>query len=88
MGISGIGGGGMYSPYVPAGRGERCTANTDRVDREIENLKEKKQQIEQQMKSCDDLKKMQDLEKQLAGIESELQEKDNDTYRRQHTQFS
>lgn len=78
----------MMRPYVPSDRGERCTANTDKVDREIKNLKEQKKQLERQIKSCKDFRKVQDLEKELAGVESELLQKDNDAYRKQNTRFT
>lgn len=68
---------------------EECTANTDKVDREIRKLKEKKSQIERQIRSASgDEKKTEELEKKLAQVENELKQKDNDTYRRQHTQVT
>lgn len=67
----------------------KCTTNTDRVDREIENLKEKKQQLEKQIQAASgNEKKVRELERKLAGIESELSRKDNDTYRRQNAKIS
>ncbi len=67
---------------------EKCTANTDKVEREIRKLKEKEQELKQQIQSnCGNEKKVKELEKKLKQIESELSQKDNDTYRRQHTQF-
>lgn len=66
---------------------EKCIANTDQVDREIKSLKEKKKQLEQQIQmAAGDEKKIATLEKRLAQVEEELSRKDNDTYRRQHTQ--
>lgn len=68
---------------------EKCTGNTDKVDREIKKLKEEKKQLEQQIQAAaGDEKKVKELEKKLAQVESELSQKDNDTYRRQHTIFS
>ncbi len=68
---------------------EKCTGNTDQVDREIEKLKEKKQQLEQQIRSAaGNENEVRELKKKLAQVESELSRKDNDTYRRQHTAFS
>ena len=65
---------------------EEVTANTDAVDREIEKLKKQKQQLEQQIKNASgDEGKTKELEKKLALVERELSQKDNDTYRRQHT---
>ena len=76
-------------PKVKSGRreddAEEVTGNTDAVDREIEKLKKKKQQLEQQIrKAFGDEEKTKELEKKLAQVESELAQKDNDTYRRQH----
>lgn len=72
---------------TPAGgddRPEKCTTNTDTVDKEIERLKEEKRQLEQQLRSVNgDEKKKSELEHRLAQIKSELMKKDNDTYRRQ-----
>ncbi|MCI8670038.1 MAG: hypothetical protein HFI34_11065 [Lachnospiraceae bacterium] len=74
------------NPKKPA---EKCTADTDKVDKEIEKLKEKKKQLEQEIKSAsEDEDKVRKLEKKLDQVESELNQKDNDTYRRQHTSFS
>ena len=66
---------------------EKCTGNTDRVDREIEKLKRKKKELEGQIHSETDDKKIEQLEKELAQVERELSQKDNDAYRRQHTVF-
>ena len=76
-------------PKVKSGRreddAEEVTGNTDAVDREIEKLKKKKQQLEQQIrKASGDEEKTKELEEKLAQVESELAQKDNDTYRRQH----
>ena len=65
---------------------EEVTGNTDAVDREIEKLKKRKLQLEQQIrKASGNEEKIKELEKKLAQVESELSQKDNDTYRRQHT---
>ena len=80
--------------YVQAGqekaRGkEKCTTDTDQVDREIKQLREKKKQLEQQLeRAAGDEKKCRELEKQLAQINDQLAHKDNDTYRRQHAHTS
>ena len=68
---------------------EVCIGNTDKVDREIEKLKEKKRELEQQIQSASgDERKIQELEKKLTQVEQELSQKDNDTYRKQHSEFS
>lgn len=73
----------------PAKKAEKCTTNTDNVDREIEKLKEDKKQLEQQIKAAaGDKEKVKVLEKKLAQIEGQLSQKDNDTYRRQNAVIS
>ena len=73
----------------PAKQAEKCTTNTDNVDREIEKLKEEKKQLEQQIKAvAGDKEKAKVLEKKLAQIEGELSQKDNDTYRRKNAVIS
>ena len=68
---------------------EKCVGNTDKVDREIEKLKEKKKQLEQEIMSASgDEQKIQELERKLAQVESELSQKDNDTYRKQNSSFT
>lgn len=68
---------------------EKCVANTDKVDREIKKLKEKKQQLERQIRSASgDEKKVRELKNKLAQVENELSQKDNDAYRRQNTVFT
>ncbi len=75
-------------PVDPEKSEEKCTGNTDKVDREIEKLREKKKELEQQLQSATDEKKIRELKSRLAQVESELRQKDTDTYRRQHTTFS
>lgn len=72
---------------VHVDREESCTGNTDAVDREIERLKRKREELEQRIERETDSAK-EALEKELAQVERELSQKDNDTYRRQHTVFS
>lgn len=74
---------------APDGGEEKCVGNTDKVDREIRELKEKKQKLEQQLKEASgDEKKTKELENQLVQVERELAQKDNDTYRKQHFTFT
>ena len=67
---------------------EKCTGNTDKVDREIEKLKKRKKELESQLRTVEDEGKRKSLESQLAQVDRELRQKDNDGYRRQHTVFS
>ena len=69
-------------------KAESCTCSTDKVDREIEKLKKKQEELERRINSETDDTKIKELEKKLAQVESELSQKDNDTYRRQHSTFS
>lgn len=69
-------------------KAENCTCNTDQVDREIEKLKRKKEELEQQIHCETGDAKRRELEKKLAQVESELSRKDNDTYRRQHAKYA
>lgn len=62
----------------------KTTINTDEVDREIKQLKERKRQIEQQIQSEQDEQRKHALEQELKTIESMLSFKDNDAYRRQN----
>jgi len=72
-------------PDNPAEPSQQCTTDTGNVDREIEKLKAKKQQIAQQIQSArGDDAKVRELQKKLAQVENELSQKDNDTYRRQN----
>ena len=68
-------------------KSESTTTDTDKVDREIEKLKEKKARLEQELRSADDSKK-EELERQLKQVEAELVQKDNDNYRRQNAVIS
>lgn len=65
-----------------------CTTNTDKVDREIEKLKEERDQLEQQIRTAKAPDKIEDLKRRLARLENELRQKDNDGYRRQNAVIS
>lgn len=68
---------------------EKCVANTDKVEREIRELKQKKQKLKQQLDAASgDEKKTKELENKLAQVERELRQKDTDTYRKQKTSFT
>ncbi len=72
----------------PSRKAETCTTNTDKVDREIEKLKEEHDRLEQQTRTTKDPDKTEDLKRQLALLENELRQKDNDAYRRQNAVIS
>lgn len=69
-------------------KAETCTGSTDKVDREIEKLKKKQEELKRQINAETDDARIQELEEQLAQVEGELRQKDNDAYRRRHTVFS
>ena len=76
---------GAKGPERKKDKDEVWEGNTDKVDREIEKLKKKQQELERRLNTETDEAKIEDLERQLAQVERELKQKDNDTYRRQHT---
>ncbi len=67
---------------------ERCVCSTDKVDREIARLRQKQQQLQQKLNQTEDPQQQEALQKQLDAVARELQQKDNDAYRRQHAEFS
>lgn len=69
---------------APEKEPEICTTNTDKVDREIRMLKDKAEQVEQQLRAASGTEREEALEKQLRQLENELRQKDNDGYRRQN----
>ena len=79
---------GAKGPEGKKDKDETWECNTDKVDREIEKLKKKQQELEQRLNSETDEAKIKDLERQLAQVEQELKQKDNDTYRRQHAVYT
>jgi hypothetical protein len=79
---------GAKGPEGKKDKGETWECNTDKVDREIEKLKKQQQELEQRLNSETDEAKIKDLEHQLAQVEQELKQKDNDTYRRQHAVYT
>ena len=71
-----------------ADRAEQTTTNTDRVDRELEQLRKKAEELQQQAQRAADPRQAQQLERQLQQVQNELRQKDNDAYRRQHAVIS
>lgn len=61
---------------------EETTINTDRVDREIERLKEEVEDLEQALHYGGSLVDAEKVEEDLTFARFELRLKDNDTYRR------
>lgn len=63
------------------------TINTDRVDREIKELREKIEDASQELRTAIG-EEAEELEQKLLLDKIELRLKDNDTYRRAHSQVS
>ena len=79
---------GAKGPEGKKDKEEVWEGNTDKVDREIEKLKKKQQELEQRLNTETDEAKIKDLEHQLAQVEQELKQKDSDTYRRQNAAYT
>ena len=80
-------------PSASKAKESSCTVNTDAVDREIEQLKKLQQSLEQQLAKAksgneENGQKLNELESQLENISRELQQKDNDAYRKAHASFT
>lgn len=71
----------------PDSKPEICHGSTEKVDREIERLKKEQMELKQKISSESDEMKIKELKSRLEQVERELRQKDNDTYRRQHTVF-
>ncbi len=70
------------------GKTSKTTANTDKVDKEIKNLKFRRDSLKQKIKSEYDTEKKRQYEKELKQVENELAVKDTDSYRKQNAFFS
>lgn len=79
---------GAKGPERKKDKEETWECNTNQVDREIEKLKKKQQELEQRLNTETDEAKIKDLERQLSQVEQELKQKDNDTYRKQNASFT
>lgn len=71
----------------PEADAETTTANTDAVDGEIRQLKEKQQEPLRRLRTADEVTAA-DISRQLEQISNELALKDNDQYRRANTIFT
>lgn len=79
---------GKPAPPDRSGKEEKCTADTDEVDRELKRLREKREELARRLSSETDGEKARALERKLAQAENELAQKDNDAYRRRRTKFT
>lgn len=66
---------------------ETVTGNTDSVDREIKNLRNKAQMLIRKLRSADE-GAAEEIQRELEQVNVELAQKDNNEYRRQHTVFT
>ncbi len=79
---------GAKGPEGKKDQDEVWECNTDKVDREIEQLKKKRQELEQRLSTESDETKVKDLERRLAQVERDLARKDSDAYRKQHAAYT
>lgn len=75
-------------PGADGAEGTQTIANTDRVDQEIEGLKNKQAQLEKRLAAASAPERRAALQNELKRLRSQLAMKDNDTYRKQNTDFS
>lgn len=75
------------APDAPENKKETTTANTDAVDTEIKQLKERQQLLQRQLRTAD-ASTAAELQRQLEQVSQELAMKDNDQYRRSNTVFT
>ena len=70
------------------GKSDKTTTNTDKVDDEIRQLKNRKEKLEAQIRKEYSPERRREYEKELKEIEKELSVKDTDYYRRQNATVS
>lgn len=83
---------GLYTPPEAGEKSEEeksevTVCNTDKVDKEIERLREKQEQLEQKLRAAEG-ENAERIRRQLESVSAELAMKDNDSYRRQNAVFS
>ena len=66
----------------------KTTANTDKVDQEVKELKSKRDSLKQKINSEYSTERRREYEKELKQVEKELAVKDTEQYRKQNTIFS
>lgn len=72
---------------APETKSETTTANTDAVDSEIKQLKERQRHLQRQLRTAD-ASSAAELQRQLEQVSQELAMKDNNAYRRANTLFT
>lgn len=76
-----------FDRYEPEDRSETTTCDTGKVDRELENLRKRQEELSEQLRSATP-EQAEAIRRQLDQVDRELAQKDNDAYRRQHAVFS
>lgn len=76
-----------FDRYEPEDRAEVTVCDTGKVDRELENLRKRQEELSEQLRSAAP-EQAGDIRRQLDQVDRELAQKDNDSYRRQHAVFS
>ena len=76
-----------FDRYEPEDKSETTTCDTGKVDRELENLRKRQEELTQQLRAAAP-EQAEELQRQLDQVNRELAQKDNDAYRRQHAVFS
>ena len=76
-----------FDRYEPEDRAEVTVCDTGKVDRELENLRKRQEELTQQLRSAAP-EQAEAIRRQLDQVNRELAQKDNDAYRRQHAVFS
>lgn len=68
-------------------KNDTTTANTDKVDQEIKNLRSKRDSLKQKINSEYNTEKRREYEKELKQVENELAVKDTEQYRKNNSVF-
>ena len=76
-----------FDRYEPEDKRSTTTCDTGKVDRELENLRKRQEELEEQLRSAAP-EQAEAIQRQLDQVNRELSRKDNDSYRRQHAVFS
>lgn len=76
-----------FDRYEPEDKSETTTCDTGKVDRELENLRKRQEELTQQLRSAAP-EQAEAVQRRLDQVNRELAQKDNDSYRRQHAVFS
>lgn len=75
------------APDAPENKKETTTANTDAVDAEIKQLKERMTELQRKLRTADE-SSAAEISRQLEQVSQELAMKDNDQYRRENAVFT